>query len=242
MASFLIQPFQPSGQIVTDEDEQSHDRQIVDKEEDQRFAVIKKHEMSPQEKVFSELPPEKGIYAIACNACRQKPRDPSACRSLFLSVFSHGDNHRIPMQSQVQRHQDVIQIGTDQMDASSNRCPFADLKKTVQMLRQDDPADSRCNHRDDHQQDDSRLKDAKGSVSALEKHAKPASVQHMMHRKQDDHDRAEDLMCQFSDQRISRQAEENCCHPDIDDHAPFFHRHSFSNQVSYLNDLQTAIP
>ena len=56
MASFLIQPFQPSGQIVTDEDEQSHDRQIVDKEEDQRFAVIKKHEMSPQEKVFSKLP------------------------------------------------------------------------------------------------------------------------------------------------------------------------------------------
>lgn len=68
MASFLIQPFQPSGQIVTDEDEQSHDRQIVDKEEDQRFAVIKKHEMSSQEKVFSELPPEKGIYAIVCLA------------------------------------------------------------------------------------------------------------------------------------------------------------------------------
>ena len=68
------------------------------------------------------------------------------------------------------------------------------------MLRQDDPADSRCNHGDDHQQDDSRLKDAKGSVFALEKHAKPAPVQHMMRRKQDDHGCAEDLMRQFSDQ------------------------------------------
>ena len=77
MASFLIQPFQPSGQIVTDEDEQPHDRQIVDKEEDQRFAVIKEHKMSPQEKIFSDLTSEKGIDAIARNACRQKFRDPS---------------------------------------------------------------------------------------------------------------------------------------------------------------------
>ena len=105
---------------MTDEDEQPHDRQIVDKEKDQRFTGVKKHEMSPQEKIFSDLTFEKGIDAIACNACRQKFRDPSACRSLFLSVFSHGGDHRIPMQSQVQRHQDVIQIGTDQMDASGN--------------------------------------------------------------------------------------------------------------------------
>jgi hypothetical protein len=73
--------------------------------------------MSPQKKIFSDLTPEKGIDAIACNACCQKSRDPSACRSLFLTVFSHGGDHRIPMQSQVQRHQNVIQIGTDQMVA-----------------------------------------------------------------------------------------------------------------------------
>ena len=68
------------------------------------------------------------------------------------------------------------------------------------MLGQNDSTDSRCNYRDDHQQDDSRLKDTKGSVFSLEKHAKPAPVQNMMRCKQDDHGRAEDLMRQFSDQ------------------------------------------